>query len=343
MSVLSYSSLTTKVRAMEGHLLTDKEYNEIKALSSVNDVVTYLNNFKSYEKIFKNIDINSLHRGELEKLLNLSLYDDFLKLYNFASNKQRKFFRLVFMRFECSVLKLVFREITEEHKVVSDLHYLIPYYREFSKIDIEKLSECTSIKDSIEALKDTEYYNPLMYVFKNDSYTIFDLELDLDLFCFQTLWHNKDKVLSGTDLSLISDSYGTMMDLLNIMWVYRCKKYYKMDNEEIKALLIPVNYKLKKKELKDMIDADKIETIRDIFNRSAYGKHLHSPEADSYEHIYKIFMDKIHKVNFKNHPYSIACVDTYLYKKQSEIGKLRTLTESIRYSLSQKEIEEILI
>ena len=52
-------------------------------------------------------------------------------------------------------------------------------------------------------------------------------------------------------------------------------------------------------------------------------------------------MDKIHNANFKNHPYSLACVDTYLYKKDEEVKKIIMLTECVRYSLSQSDIDKI--
>ena len=41
-SLLSYSGLTTKIRAMQSRLLTDDQYRELAELKSVPQAVTYL-------------------------------------------------------------------------------------------------------------------------------------------------------------------------------------------------------------------------------------------------------------------------------------------------------------
>ena len=40
--LLSYSGITTKVRAMESHLITDRQFGEMSTLESVSDAVEYL-------------------------------------------------------------------------------------------------------------------------------------------------------------------------------------------------------------------------------------------------------------------------------------------------------------
>ena len=94
--LLAYSGLTTKVRAMESNLITHEMFTEMAGLSSVTEVVNYIGNLKSYKDIFNSVDVNGLHRGDLERYLLLSSYKDFGKLYNFASVKQRKYLEIYF-------------------------------------------------------------------------------------------------------------------------------------------------------------------------------------------------------------------------------------------------------
>ena len=58
-SLLSYSGLTTKIRAMQSRLLTDDQYRELAELKSVPQAVTYLKQQPAYEAITAQKD--SLH------------------------------------------------------------------------------------------------------------------------------------------------------------------------------------------------------------------------------------------------------------------------------------------
>ena len=46
-SLLSYSGLTTKIRAMQSRLLTDDQYRELAELKSVPQAVTYISSGKT--------------------------------------------------------------------------------------------------------------------------------------------------------------------------------------------------------------------------------------------------------------------------------------------------------
>ena len=50
-SLLSYSGLTTKIRAMQSRLLTDDQYRELAELKSVPQAVAYLKQQPAYEAI----------------------------------------------------------------------------------------------------------------------------------------------------------------------------------------------------------------------------------------------------------------------------------------------------
>ena len=98
--LLSYSGLTTKIRAMQSHLLNDQNFREIVELESVPQAVSYLKQHKGYEDLFEGYNEADLHRGQIEKMLRLTVYRDFSKLYRFANVEQRKFLALYFKRYE---------------------------------------------------------------------------------------------------------------------------------------------------------------------------------------------------------------------------------------------------
>lgn len=343
-NLLAYSGLTTKVRAMESNLITQEKFAEMAGLSSVTEVVGYIGNLKAYKDIFKDIDINSLHRGDLERYLLLSSYKDFGKLYNFASVKQRKYLEIYFMRYETHILKQIFRELADKHKIIMDLSVIKPYFERFSDLNLDVISKSVTIDDCILGLNNTKYFPPLKRVQSLGNASLFDYELALDLLYFETMWNCRSKYLKGTDYKVITEAYGTKIDLLNLQWVYRCKKFYNLKPENIYSMLIPINYKLKSSQLKQFVNAENISAMSEIFKTTYYSKINEDFDlnTDSYESLYGPYMNKIYSLTFKNNPYSLACINTYLSRKGQEISKLISLTECIRYSLPASEILEIL-
>ena len=77
-SVLSYSGVSTKIRAMSSHLVTDEQLQEIVRFSDVPQVAAYLKKTPEYAKAWSDLDENNLHRGEIEKLLKKSIFGNFL-------------------------------------------------------------------------------------------------------------------------------------------------------------------------------------------------------------------------------------------------------------------------
>lgn len=90
-NLLEYSGIITKLRAMEARLLTDEQFEEISALTSITELVSYLNANSSYQDVLQDMDETMLHRGNIEKVLILSLYHDYTKIYRFCGPNQRSF------------------------------------------------------------------------------------------------------------------------------------------------------------------------------------------------------------------------------------------------------------
>ena len=83
----------------------------------------------------------------------------------------------------------------------------------------------TDIADLILNLKDSIFYEPLSSLQNKSDLRLFDYEIALDLFYFKTLWKVKD-TFNKKDREVLTHTYGRQIDMLNIMWIYRTKKYY---------------------------------------------------------------------------------------------------------------------
>ena len=203
--LLSYSGLTTKIRAMQSHLLNDQNFREIVELESVPQAVSYLKQHKGYEDLFEGYNEADLHRGQIEKMLRLTVYRDFSKLYRFANVEQRKFLALYFKRYEVSVIKECLNTVFDHRDVVLNLSIFDEFFNKHSQLDINLLASSRTIEELIANLKGTEYYAPLSQLADIERPTLFDYEMTLDLYYFAQMWKDRSKVVTKRDLEELTD------------------------------------------------------------------------------------------------------------------------------------------
>ena len=338
--LLSYSGIATKVRAMESHLITDSQFREMAALETVADAVEYLRRLTAYEGLFTNLEGVDLHRGAIEQRLILSLYQDFAKLYRFANLTQRKFLDLYFMHFEIDILKKCFRNSMGRNRLDIDLSIFQDFFEKHSRLDLIKLSASGDLHEFITNLEGSPYYDLLTHLDDKDQPALFDYEVHLDLLYFRTIWKVMGKHLARNEQELLTRCFGSKLDLLNVQWIYRSKKYYHLQPADIYSLLIPINYHLNKEQITKMAEAATLEEFYSVLRTTFYGRKSDLEIADmpDLEHLTQEILDKIYRSTSRQNPYSIATLNSYLYLKEEEIQKIITLIESIRYSVSPDEI-----
>lgn len=340
MSLLTYSGITTKVRAMESHLLTDEQFREMAELEDVRSAADYLKQQPSYSEIFSGLDDSKLHRGYLEQLLSQSEYRDFTKLYRFSNLSQRKFLDLYFMHYEIDIIKQILRHVINHQTASLDLSMFQDFFDKHSAIDLIALAEAENLQDFISRLEASVYHGLLIRLADNERVSVFDYELQLDLFYFKSIWSVKSKVLSKKEQKILDECFGCRLDLLNIQWIYRSKLYYSLSEADIYALLIPVRYRLKTPQIQQLVEAPDMNEFYQILKNTAYGRYA-GADLDSnpdVEALYHQILNRIYNNTSRKYPYSIAVLDSYLYFKELEMQKIITTLEGIRYGLSANEI-----
>lgn len=335
--MFSYSGIATKTRAMSGKLLTKEDFSVLADMSSVRDAVDYLRQHTAYREVLKDIPEERLHRGEIERRLIRSLYHDFSKIYKFCNLKQRSVLELYFCKYEIQVLKGALRKIFNPQSERILLGREEETFQCFSHIDMEKLSQASSIWDFLEALKRTPYYEVLYQVSMREKKGLFDYEMVLDMFYFSNIWKKKEKLLKGKDRELMTRVYGSQIDMLNMMWIYRAKHYYKMPPAMIYTLVIPISYKLKKQQLQDMAEAENEKKLSEAIKSTWYGKKQKDLSEMDLERLYRQFLWQLYEGEQRKNPYSMTSVTSYLYDKEQEIDQLTTILECVRYGLAPAE------
>lgn len=160
---------------------------------------------------------------------------------------------------------------------------------------------------------------------------------------FIKVWKEIDSFSGRQMRHVLREVFGTQIDWLNIMWIYRGKQFFHQNPQEIRKMLIPIQYKLKKTQFFQLLEAEETEAFPGILGNTAYffGKEALVKLED--EISYRNVMKKMYERLCKKHPSSMAPVYYYFHQKEQEIQNLTAALEGIRYQLAAKDIRELIL
>ncbi len=329
-NLIAYSGMTTKIRAMKKNLISPAQYEEITHITSVPELINYLRTLPSYAAVLSDLNTGDVHRGEVESRMTFSTYSDFSKIYHFAGNNQKHYLEYYFMKYEISTLKACMRNImdsrTDTIPVLVDKHF-----KRHSKLNIDKLISSVTMDEFLENLSGTVYEKPLKKVLKMELPTLFDFEIALDLFFFSYVWNRRDLFVPKGEINHFVNSFGVQIDLLNILWIYRCKNYYTVSPAQIYSFLIPVYCNIDRSLIKKLVETKDNKELFDLIRSCYYGKNYSFDPEQSMESQFGAIMHTIYLKDFKESPYSLTAINAYFHLKNVEVAKVVTAMECIRY------------
>lgn len=336
-SLISYSALVTKVRAMGGQLLKPEDYQNLAAMGSIPQAVAYLKRIPSYRSLLENRDESQFHREDMERLIVGALYYDFSKIYRFCNKKQREILMIYISKYEITVMKRALRRIFNHGDRTGEAREMREILQKYTRIHLSEMAQAATIPEFLNALRDTEYAKALSKLEHMEQATLFDYEMTLDLFYFSKAWKQKDQICSRKEQETLTRIFGSKMDLLNMMWIYRARKYYQMSEASTYSLVLPITYKLSDDEIRSMVAAKEEKELEEAFQHTYYGKKFLNLDGDNLEQLYQQFLLQLYGEEQQKKPYSMATITAYLYRKEQEIDKLTTVLEGVRYGLPPQE------
>lgn len=341
-NVMAYSGIAAKIHAMQAKLLTAEDFENIASMKSVLEIISFLKDRSTYAPFISQMDESLYHRRHVEKILFLSLYADYTKLFRFGGMEQKQFLKLYLKRYEVNLINYCFRIVFNHYDLPFDLNYKKDFFNKYSQISIDRLTTSRNIGELVENLKDTEYYAPLKKIYDAGAEALFDYDLALDIYYFTTTWKSRSRILKKKELDIFTRDCGSKIDLLNLQWIYRAKKYYNMLPPDIYTLTIPIHYRIPLDVFKNLVEAPSIEEYGHIMENTVYARKYDFDQNKTIEKMYRECLYKLYLSDRRKNPYSIASINTYLFLKEEEIEKLTTALECVRYSLTSRETLEYL-
>ena len=334
---MNYSVLNSKLKAMKSYLFNRDDYVNLACSRDIKELVSKLKNNISYREFIGELNENNVHRSDIERKLFLSLSNDFKKIYRFVFDfKIKKYLDAYFLKDEIYVLKLILCMIYDKKELkynVSELKYIIDSKL---KIDVERLRNSENVEQFIFNLTGTEFFD-FMRKSYDESKSLFELEVKMDLYYYLKLNKIVNKFLNRKDKAIMQKVHWTEIDLINLSWLYRIKKYYDVSPDKMFGYLIPLAYKLKKNEIVKLASAKNLSDLEDMIRHSVYGN-LFLEKNFKIERMVYNYLLKTYKFMCLNNKHGIVGVVYYLFLKKLEINNITSVVEGVRYKLNKDEI-----
>ncbi len=339
-NVADFAALNTKIRVMEREMLKDNDYLHLIKLKNLDSIIEYFKLNTSYAKLFENSKKYNL--ASVEKLFYDNLLVKYDKIICYLQLDYKRLFKKIFMRYEVENLKVYIRRI-DSGISVKELYHMFENEK-FSNIDYKKISSSKSMSELVGNLKETDYFEVLSY-HVNDKNRLFYMEMSLDIFYFKELDKEMKKTIGRNKENTILEVLGKNSDLLNIQWIYRGLKNYKLSSEELLNYVLLTGSNLNYKDLKKLCYSKNIESLVNQIKESKYG-FLFSEEGNFEllmernveRYIYNLFKN-IEKISTMNLNKSIS----YMHKLEYEMRDVFTVMEAVRYNYNPDELRKMLV
>ena len=336
--------LLAKARAKYGKRLKKEDYNALVSCSSVVDIAAYLKDKTAYGQFLSGIDVNTIHRGQLESLIIKKNYFDvdLLSQYDMTNGAEfahyivfKNIIRLLMAKLMSISSNLEFTSFIQEDSID-----LLTWH---SRLDIKKIQNAKTYSELIQALSPSEYAQVL---------SEFKLEegKDVDFFLVGTRLYKRayEKAFiavshtGSTCKKELKELLGSFIDIDNFSRILRMKGTYNCSADFISDNLFSGG-NLKQKALDKIINSEDTKQATLEFNDTYIGKQVKNLSYKTPSELVDKFrfIKSRHNMFFSTNAPVVLL--SYIFLSEIEISNIYHIIEGVRYKLEKSLIEELLI
>jgi V/A-type H+-transporting ATPase subunit C len=344
MSSWANNTILTKAKSIYGNFIKPDEYEKMAKFKSISELVGYLKKHDNYRDILKDVQENSIHRGNLESLIKKNAFDQVIRLIKQVHTKDLEFYELDIVHQENEVILSTLRTFISDE--VEDNKGKVPYFFDIhTSINMSLVLKATNYMELLSALENTPYYK-LLKPFETrsrDNIRYLDIEFILEDYFYDEAFRRIEKYYSGSILKDLKSIFQTRIELSNIIKIYRLKKFYQAEPKTIKGLLIKKNTRISEKKIDEIIALSNPDAILKYLSTSEFSR-FSSDKDYIYVEYYagRIRFDLAKKFMY----FSTNVPKVYLAfvtLSNFQIENLTNIIEGIRYQIDESEIKQMLI
>jgi len=335
-SVATYGLVNARVHAKRSSLLTASGYKALAAAIDLPETLNLLSRFKYKTMIERARDLSI---ESLERLLIREEVRQILEIKNSSRGPAREIIALMLARIDAENIKSILRAWQKHEKTVSDVIecpglVLLPVANMLAAPTPAKFAEYFAMLPFQGAfLKATQDFDRRR--------SLFDIEVAIDKSLYEDVW-NLTARLNKTDQNIVRRMVGIEIDLKNLDWVARIRKYYLAQISLTENSLIPNGFRLPYTTLRKMIAGGSLEDGLDKIMPGLAP--TAAPDSDQIMALDRLeqFLNQalFHEANrlFLEYPLSIGSTIGYYFLIRIESRNIRTIINSKYYKLTPQAI-----
>ncbi len=339
-----YAAVVTKARAMRARRVTDEDFKNLIKSQKLSEIFNYLKDRTYYGDFLKVLNPENLHRAEIEARLTDLKVKEIEKLMHYLSGVDKRFLETFLIRLEIEALRVLIRGLSRQEDL-DQFKPLMVYSKKFSKVPFEQLIATKDWESFKKALMGTDYFR-VLEIYKNieDRDELVIVEKNLDRYYYD-LTRGRLLELNQKENKELVIAYRRNIDLLNIISIYRSKKFYNLSREELIVYSLRGGYEFPEKKLDLLIEAKNVDEMKDVLKGSSYYFLLdHTKTIDLYmERRRQRYMYYHYLKLFAETKNGIGVIIAYIRLLDYEVEDITAVIESKRYRMKPEETEKYLI
>ncbi|MDR2137440.1 MAG: V-type ATPase subunit [Synergistaceae bacterium] len=354
---------STKARVRRASLFQSNDFRLFLEQRSAGEVAVQLGN-TAYAPILKDFVLEDMRRTELEFLLNVSILAEGVTFRHYAGLRDKRLLDLWLESFDIGLLKNHLRTKLgtgkwDEHLSPDRILDLVSDFR-LTLVDQNKLFKADTLKDVVAAVKNESLRAAIMEAIPSGRENmdlaaggsdfqdiVFAVGMILDRNYFDGLYTAVAN-LGGDEGRMLRMLVGTRVDLMNLDWIYRARRFFGMSPEASLTLIMKNRYRANFEFLRKAAFAaphSLAATLEGtpyarVFDVDGVAPALKEVVLGS--NIYRLLFAAAERV-FLAGALGFQNVAAYLMLKELEVRDLVAVVEMVRYGFDRRKASQVLV
>jgi len=338
---MAFYAVDTKIKTKEGRILNSRDWEKFVECSSIEQLEDMLKNNIEIGKAFEGVKVSHSRRINLETVMSRLRKIEIENILHYFSGNYKDFLKTFLLEEEIHDLSLIIRMLSRGESL-NNIDERFIHSELYTSLNFDDLAAVKTVEQLINKLKGSIYYEGLKNFTGDDALNReFHVEMKLYVALYKTMYESAGK-LDKEDKRAAEELLGFRIDLLNVQWIYRALRYYKISPEEMFIYSLEGGKDIGYKELKNLCYSKSMDEFISLADR--YLKHdlfndLNSAEID----INGVIDSYMYNYLKSRHYHSIGVAISFIYLLDIVINDLTSIIEGIKYDVPREELRGYLV
>lgn len=338
------NSVVAKARAVFGRSLTAEDYSQLVTKDNIADICAYLKQTPRYSKALSSVNAQTVHRAQLEALVQRSVFDIFESFHRFDYTDSKGFFNYIISELEIEQILLALQNAASGSSV--DFVAKLPAFLiKHSKVDLMALGRAGSLLEAVNMLHGTVYEKAIgglmVSAAETGHFNISECERRLYNQYYLKMLRAVEHDYKGSERKELKRAILRAVDMENVVTLYRYSRIFGTPAAEIPNKLIGFKYRLSGEVIERLVQQRDVNKIAAELAAVGYGLNSDAPQRVEQltDRISLNFMKKSLRLSQSSSVVYFALVQCLAI----ELKNIKTIIEGIRYGMKGSDILDMLV